>query len=48
MTAPLADRLDDAAEAIELWNVMCGLGENATVSPRYLRREAARMRSEDD
>jgi len=46
MTAPLSERLRAAADVIELWNAMCGLGENATVSPKYLRREADRMEQE--
>lgn len=43
MTAPLSQRMRDAAETIEQLNAMCGLGVNATVSPRYLRKEADRM-----
>lgn len=46
MTAPLADRLRSAAETIEMLNARDGLGVNASVSPMYLRREAARLDGE--
>jgi len=41
MTAPLAQRLREAAETIEELNARDGLALNASVNPRYLRKEAA-------
>jgi hypothetical protein len=43
MTAPLPDRMRQAAETIEELNALCGMGLNCTVSPHYLRAEAERM-----
>lgn len=48
MTAPLAQRMRDAAEVIEQLNAMAGMGLNCSVSPVWLRREAERMSMEGD
>lgn len=47
MTAPLAQRLRDAAEVIEQINAMSGMGLNCTVSPAWLRREADSMDAQE-
>lgn len=47
MTAPLAQRLRDAAEVIAELNASQGLSaERAAVSPKYLREIAAGMEME--
>lgn len=43
MTAPLPQRMREAAEVIEQLNAMSGLGLNCSASPVWLRREAERM-----
>lgn len=46
MTAPLAQRMRDAAEVIEQLNAMAGMGLTCSVSPIWLRREAERLDQE--
>jgi hypothetical protein len=43
MTAPLSDRMRQAASTIEELNARDGLGLNCTVSPKFLREEAEKM-----
>jgi hypothetical protein len=47
MTAPLSQRLREAAETIEQINAMAGMGLNCSVSPLWLRREADVLDQED-
>lgn len=43
MTAPLPQRLREAAETIEELNALCGMGLNCACNPNYLRAEAEHM-----
>lgn len=44
MTAPLSERMRQAADAIAELNALQGLNaERCAVSPKYLREEAERM-----
>lgn len=46
MTAPLSQRMREAAEVIEQINAMAGLALNCAASPDWLRREAAVLEQE--
>jgi hypothetical protein len=45
-TPPLSQRMRAAAETIEEINAMAGMGINCSVSPLWLRREAAVLEQE--